>query len=284
MDPDAHIKDMTQYGIDRQILSLPPPSVDRFLDPKEALHSSALINDELASIVHKYQDKFIGFATIPMDDPELAVQEIRRAVTVLGLKGIVVSSNSNGKFYDSDEYAPVFEKLEKLGAPMFVHPTVPIAGSLIGQDYKLGLIFGWPFDTTLCVARLVFSGVFQKFPSLKIIAAHGGGMIPFFAGRIDMLARVAAGGGRKIAVEKPAEEFKKLYYDCAFFDSDSLELLAKFSGVDHIVYASDYPFGQNLGRNCYEASLRMMDRSSLDSSSKKRIFGENISEMIGIRN
>ncbi|MDG6998517.1 MAG: amidohydrolase family protein, partial [Nitrososphaerota archaeon] len=97
-------------------------------------------------------------------------------------------------------------------------------------------------------------------PDLKIIAAHGGGMIPFFAGRNEMLARLAAGGGRKILAEKPVEGFKKLYYDAAFFNTDALELLSKFAGTEHIVYASDYPFGQNLGKNCYEQSIAMIER------------------------
>jgi aminocarboxymuconate-semialdehyde decarboxylase len=282
VDPEMHLKDMTQFGIDRQILSLPPPSVDKFPDPKEALRLSGLVNDEIASIVQKYPNKFLGFATIPMNDPALAISEINRSITKLGLKGIIISSNTRGKFYDDEIYADLFSAVEKLNVPIFIHPTEPITGKLIGQDYKLSLIFGWPFDTTLCGARLVFSGVLRRHPNLKIILAHGGGMIPFFAGRIDMLAKIAAGGGKRIELEDPAREFKKLYFDAALFDSDSLDLLAKFCGADHIVYASDYPFGQNLGKNCYESSLSMMTESKLNWDSKNRIFGGNISDMLGI--
>ena len=282
VDPDAHIRDMNRYKIDKQILSLPPPGVDKIQDPNEALRLSMLINDEIAGIVRKHPDRFISFATIPMNDPSLAVKEIKRSTRELGFKGIVVSSNTQGKFYDSEEYDQVFRTLEELQAPMFIHPTEPIAGKQIGQDYKLTLIFGWPFDTTLCIARLVLSGTLERFPNLKIIAAHGGGMVPFFPGRIDMLAKVAAGKGKKIAVERPSESFKKLYYDAAFFDADALELLSKFAGADHIVFASDYPFGQNFGRNCYEASIAMMDKANLDPESKEKIYGENISRLVGI--
>ena len=165
---------------------------------------------------------------------------------------------------------------------MFIHPTEPVTGKQIGQDYKLILIFGSPFDTTLCVSRLIFSGLLERYPDLKIIAAHGGGMVPFFAGRIDMLAKVAAGGGRRIRVEKPAEAFKKLYYDAAFFSADSLELLAKFSGPEQIVYASDYPFGQDLGKNCYKQSIAMMEKAQLDSESKDKIYGQNVMSLLHI--
>ena len=282
VDAEAHIRDMDYFKIDKQILSLPTPSVDKVNDPNDALHLSKLINDEIASIVRKYPERFLGFATIPMNDPALATKEIERAVVKLGFKGIVVSSNTQGKFYDAEDYDIVFETLQRLKVPMFIHPTEPVAGKQIGQDYKLTLIFGWPFDTTLCVSRLVFSGLFERYPDLKIIAAHGGGMIPFFAGRIDMLARVAAGGGKRIQVQKPAEAFKKLYYDAAFFNADSLELLARFAGSDRIVYASDYPFGGDLGKNCYAQSIAMMERAQLDRETKDKIYGKNIASLLNI--
>ena len=282
VDTEAHIRDMQHFKIDKQILSLPTPSVDKVADPEDALRLSMMINDEISGMVRKNPDKFLGFATIPMNDPTLATKEIRRTVTDLGFKGIVISSNTQGKFYDGEEYDVVFETLERLKVPVFIHPSEPVTGKQIGQDYKLTLIFGWPFDTTLSVSRLVFSGLLEKYPDLKIIAAHGGGMIPFFAGRIEMLAKVAAGGGKRISVEKPTEAFKKLYYDAAFFNADSLELLARFAGPDHIVYASDYPFGQNLGRNCYEQSIAMMESARLDSGAKDKIYGTNILSLLNV--
>ena len=282
VDTDAHVRDMQHFKIDKQVLSLPTPSVDKISDPDVAFRISMLINNEISGMVRKYPDKFLGFATIPMNDPTLATREIRRVVTDLGFKGVVISSNTQGKFYDGEEYDSVFETLERLRVPVFVHPTEPVTGKQIGQDYKLTLIFGWPFDTTLSVSRLVFSGLLEKYPDLKIIAAHGGGMIPFFAGRIEMLARVAAGGGKMISVERPADAFKKLYYDAAFFNSDSLELLAKFAGPEHILYASDYPFGQNLGKNCYEQSIAMMENARLDSIAKDKIYGTNILSLLNI--
>jgi len=176
-----------------------------------------------------------------MNDPDLAVDEIKRTLGDLGFKGIVISSNTHGAFYDGPQYDEVFRTLERYGYPVFIHPTNPVASKQIGQDYKLTLIYGWPFDTTLCISRLAFSGMLDKFPNLKVIAGHGGGMVPFFAGRINMLARVAAGKGKRIVPDDPVKPFKSLYYDDAFFDPVSLELLVKFAGANHVVYASDYP-------------------------------------------
>jgi predicted TIM-barrel fold metal-dependent hydrolase len=280
VDPKIHLKDMDSFGIGMQILSLPPPGVDKINDTKEALRVSKLINDDLAGIVSTAPERFAALATIPMNDPSLAIEEIRRSSQELGLHGAIISSNSNGRFYDSEDYFPVFKTFEELQMPVFVHPTESIAAKNIGQDYKLALIFGWPFDTTLSVSRLAFSGVLSRFPNLKVIAAHGGGMLPFFQGRIEMLARIAAGAGRKIISERPLEDLKRLYFDAALFDSTALDLLVKFAGANHVMYASDYPFGENFGKECYESSIAMMRQSNLSqeelelvtSNTAKRVF------------
>lgn len=281
VDPEKRLKDMEDYGVDVQILSLPPPGVDRLTDPSETLKLSRLINDELASIVEKNDGRFEALATIPMNDSATAADEIRRSVQELGMKGVIVSSNTNGKFYDTNDYDEVYRMLERYDVPMLVHPTESISAKQVGQDYKLALIFGWPFDTTISVSRLVFSGTLRRFPKLKVIAAHGGGgLIPFFKGRINMLARVAAGGGREIAEPNPVEAFRKIYYDAAIFDAQALELLVKFAGPEHVVFASDYPFGQNLGRMCYESSIDEMEALDVDSTVKQKILSGNMSKIM----
>ena len=279
VDYKKHIEDMDRFNIDLQLLSLPSPGVDKIVDAKQAHRISMLINDELAKIVLIEPKRFQALATIAMNDPRLAVEEIERAVGTLGFKGITISSNTNGAFYDASRYEQVFETVEKYDVPIFMHPSEPVASKSIGPDYKLVLIFGWPFDTTLSISRLAFSGMLRKFPKLKLIAAHGGGMVPFFKGRINMLAKVAAGGGKQIIEEFPDEILKNLYYDAAFFDSDSLELLLKFAGADHVLYASDYPFGQNLGKNCYRESIKMMESLSA-SDNEKNLIAEGTAKRI----
>lgn len=282
VDYEKHIEDMDFFNIDVQLLSLPAPSVDKMTNAKEALRVSSLINDDLAKIIAVAPERFQGLATISMNDPELAVREIKRAFDKLGFKGITISSNTNGVFYDSPKYEKVFQTMEDYDAPVFIHPTEPVTSRVIGQDYKLVLIFGWPFDTTLSISRLVFSGMLRKFPRLKIIAAHGGGMIPFFRGRMDILAKIAAGGAQKIVEDKPSEACKRLYYDAALFDSDSLELLIKFAGADHVLFASDYPFGRNLGKSCYEESIKMMEKLNVSEREKELIAQGNAKKIFRI--
>jgi predicted TIM-barrel fold metal-dependent hydrolase len=279
VDPEQHLKDMRKYNIAIQILSLPPPSVDKIQEPNEALKMSKLVNNEIAEIVTNHPDRFQGLATIPMFDSEDAREEIKRAVEELGLRGIIISSNTNGKFYDSKDFDVVFDTLQKYDVPVFIHPTESVAAKQIGQDYKLALIYGWPFDTTISISRLIFSGTLKRFPRLKIISAHGGGMVPFFKGRINMLARVAAGSGKKIVDGDPVETFKNIYYDAALFDADSLALLLKFVGAEHIVFASDYPFGQNLGKNCYEGAMKMMNELKASEDEKEKIFSGTASKI-----
>ena len=283
-DAARHLEDMEKYGVSAQILSLPPPSVDK-ADATYALRLSRLINDDLASLVAKHKGKFLGLASIPMQDPKLAEEEIDRAINDLGLSGSVISSNTAGNFYDSPEYVDVFRRFEKYNAPVFIHPTNSVAWKQIGQDYKLGLIYGWPFDTTLSVSRLVFSGLYDKVPNLKLIAAHGGGMIPFFAGRIDMLSKVAAGGGKPIVVNDSVSVYRrKVYYDTAIFNSDSIDLLVKFAGAENVLYASDYPFGQNFGRDCYEKANRSIEQLDVSEDVKQGILWKNAARLFKIKN
>ncbi len=282
VDYKKHLIDMDAFNVEMQLLSLPSPAVDKIVDSKHAHSLSVLINDELAKIIRTEPKRFQGLATIAMNDPNLAVKEIERAVGTLGFKGVTISSNTNGSFYDSPKYEQVFEALERYDAPVFIHPTEPATSKSIGPDYKLVLIFGWPFDTTLSLSRLVFSGMLRKFPKLKLIAAHGGGMIPFFKGRIATLANVAAGGGKKIVEDSPDEMFKRLYYDAAFFDPESLELLVKFAGADHVLYASDYPFGQDLGKNCYRETNKMMENARISEKEKDLIAQETAKRIFKI--
>ncbi|MHB1909320.1 MAG: amidohydrolase family protein [Nitrososphaerales archaeon] len=275
VDFKKHIRDMDAYNIDVQLLSVPSPSVDKIRDSKQSYNLSRAINDELSRIVSEEPSRFQALATISMGDPELAVEEIERAVKKLGFKGLIISSNTNGAFYDQPKYERVFETIVKHDVPVFMHPSKPVTSKTIGYDYKLVLIFGWPFDTTISISRLAFSGMLSRFPQLKLIAAHGGGMIPFFKGRIKMLARVAAGGGKAIVQEFNEAVLKNLYYDAAVFDPDSLELLVKFAGAGHVLYASDYPFGQNLGKNCYVDSISMMEKLNLNETEKNMVASGN---------
>jgi aminocarboxymuconate-semialdehyde decarboxylase len=274
LDPERHLADMKTYGIDLQVLSVNPPGVDRVEDKDEALRLSKVINDDLSGLVKAHADKFVALATIPMNDPEVATDEIRRAVGEMGFAGINIPSNTRGGFYDDPAFDKVYGLLERYDVPVFMHPSEPIVQGSMGLDYNLPLVFGWPFDTTISLSRIVFSGVLTRFPKLKLVAAHGGGMIPFYGGRLEMLLHDMRGKG-KLPVKESVRDLKRVYYEAAVFSPGAVQLLLSFAGEDNVVYGTDYPFGKDEGRFCYEASLKTMDALKADPKVKSKVLGDN---------
>lgn len=279
VDPEKHLVDMDAFGIDTQVISVNPPGVDRVTDPKEALGLSRIINDELSKLVESYPGRFAALATIPMNDSEVAVDEIKRTINDLGFHGIIVSSNTCGRFYDAASYDKVYDLLQRYDVPMFVHPGEPVVQQSMQSDYNLPLVFGWPFDTTLSVSRIALSGVLSRFPKLRVVAAHGGGMIPFYGGRLDMLLQDMRGTG-KLPAKDSMEMLKRVYYEAAVFNQKSIELLVTFAGEDRVVYGSDYPFGRDEGRACYAVSLDIMNRLDVKDEVKKKIFSANALKLL----
>ncbi|MEM0074970.1 MAG: amidohydrolase family protein [Conexivisphaerales archaeon] len=274
VDPEKHIEDMKRYDIDMQVLSVNPPGVDRIEDPYEAYSLCKVINDALSDLVQKYNGYFAALATIPFNSPELAVQEMKRASEELGLHGFVMPSNTLGHFYDSADYDIILQEAEAKGMPFFIHPSQPVVWKELGEDYNIPLVYGWPFDTTLCLAHLIFSGKLRKFPNLNIIAAHGGGMVPFFVGRVDMLLKDMRGSGKPPA-SGSEHDIRKVYYDSAVFNTESIRLLIRNIGRDKVIYGTDYPFGPERGRMCYERSISTI-RALEDKELEDLIFCKNL--------
>lgn len=272
-DLELRLNDMRRYAIDTQVLSINPPGIDRILNREESYRLCRVINDSLAEIVSSHPSSFMGLASIPFNDPELAVDEIKRSIKDLGLRGLVIPSNTLSKFYDSNEFDIIFSTAEALGVPLFMHPTQPVAWKDIGPDYNLSLIYGWPFDTTLSLARLAFSGALKRFPNLNIIAAHGGGMIPFFIKRAEMLINDTRGTGK--LPNETAINIKNLYFDTAIFYTPSIELLLKFAGDDHIIFGTDYPFGSDN----YQVGVNTIHELK-NKLVEEKIFSKNLESLL----
>jgi aminocarboxymuconate-semialdehyde decarboxylase len=280
VDMEQHTKDMERFGVDVQVLSVNPPGADRVVDPEEALRLSAIINDELARVVAEGGGRFSALATVPMNNQDVALQEARRALDQLGLRGVNISSNTLGRYYDTG-YERFFAFLEKRGAPVFIHPTESVAQEVIGQDYNLPLVFGWPFDTTISVSRLVFSGLMKRLPKLKVVAAHGGGMIPFYAGRLEMLLHDTRGSGRRPDRDS-VEMLRLVNYEAALFDENSISLLIRFAGEDRVVYGTDYPFGGSSAGDCYRVSGRVMRRLAVSDRVRQKVLWRNASRLLNL--
>jgi len=237
-DVEQRIEDMDRVGIDVEVVSLSTPNVF-FTDGKHQPEVARLINDAYAGLIAKHPTRFKGFASIPMDAPDAALIELHRAIGELQLNGVVLLSNIGGKPLTSPEYHPFFEEANRMGLCIFLHPMIPLNSEPF-REYVLGPIVGFPFDTTLAVARMCYSGVFEEFPNIRWIIGHLGGAVPYLMERMDNGFRDFAECREKID-KLPSVYLKQLYYDTVSFSPYTLKMVRDMVGADHMVMGSDYP-------------------------------------------
>jgi len=242
--PEKRLKEMDTAGIDMQILSLGPLGIESF-NSEEAEVWAKKTNDELAGFINKYPGRFAGLAKVPWQNPSAAVAECERAVKSLGFKGIKVDSNVCGEYLDDKKYWPVFEKATELDVPINIHPREP-ASSMIKPflDYPAmsTAMWGYGAEVGLHVMRLMCSGLFDEFPSLKIVIGHMGEAIPFWLWRIDNVwKRTPAYSKFK---KTPAQYIRdNLFVNTSgLFSASALTCTIKEIGIDNILFAVDYPF------------------------------------------
>jgi aminocarboxymuconate-semialdehyde decarboxylase len=264
---------LEQHGIDKQILTLTTPGT-HVETSQRAVALARLVNDAFAAITEKRPKRFAALATLPLNEPEASVIELERAYKQLGLKGAMLFSNVNGIPLSEKRFWPLYEKAEELGAILFIHPTSP--ASVEGmRDFWLTPLVGFTFDTTLAAARLVFSGVVERFPRLNWVLAHLGGAIPYIAERLDRgfhAFRECRANIRK----PPSEYLKHFYYDTVNFDARALQIAIQFAGASHLLAGSDYP--HQIG------SLRFMLDSirglAISEEDRVAIFGQNAARLL----
>jgi aminocarboxymuconate-semialdehyde decarboxylase len=233
------LADMDRLGIDMQVLSPAPPQYYYWADAELARTSSRLINERIAETVAAHPDRFAGLGTLPMQAPELAVAELRRCVSELGLKGIEISTNVAGAELSEERFRPVFAAAEELGVVVFLHPMGFTHGERLAA-YYLNNVIGNPLESTIAVSHLIFGGVLDDHPALKICVAHGGGYLASYSGRMDHAFRHRA--DCQCCRELPSSYLKRMYFDTVVFDADQLRYLVKKFGADRIMLGSDYPF------------------------------------------
>jgi aminocarboxymuconate-semialdehyde decarboxylase len=273
IDIEHRLRDMDQNDIDMQVLTLTTPGVERET-PERGVRLARLTNDGFAKITEKYPERFTALATLPLQDPEAAVEELERAVTELGLKGAMLLSNVNGKPLDREEFLPVFEKAVKLDVPMHIHPTSPInAGSM--EDLRLVPMIGFGIDTSLSLIRLILSGVMKKLPDLKLVASHVGGIFPFLRGRIETCFN--AYPECKVHIQEPPSTFlKRVWMDSIIYDNDVLMSALAFSGVGKMMLGTDHPHQITDIKNAVQR-IRDLDIPETD---KEKILGGNAGKLL----
>jgi 2,3-dihydroxybenzoate decarboxylase len=273
---EGRIRAMDAHGITMQLLLLSSPGVQIF-DPPRAAELARLANDRLAAAIRAHPDRFAGLATIAPQDPEGAARELERSVRQLGLKGALIKSHTKGEYLDERKFWPILEAAESLDVPIYIHPRTPspqIAGPYV--DYGLeGAIWGYAVETSLHALRLIFAGVFDRFPKLTIAIGHMGEGIPFYLERIDNRFLWHGGGdpgpGRPRLKRMPAEYFKDNFVITTSGMNFHAPLLAAHSvlGADRILFAVDYPFEEQ------EPAVAAMDTAPVSADDLEKIYHLN---------
>jgi aminocarboxymuconate-semialdehyde decarboxylase len=232
------LEDMDRAGIDVEVISLSTPNVF-FAGAEHQPAVARTINDSYAKLIAAHPTRFKGFASIPMDAPDAALAELHRALDELKLNGVILLSNIGGKPLTSPEYRPFFAEANRMKLCIFLHPMLP-AQSDAFREYVLGPIIGFPFDTSLAVARMCYDGMFAEFPDIRWIIGHLGGAVPYLMERMDNGYRDFPECRTKIN-QLPSFYLKRLYYDTVSFSPHTLTMVRNMVGADHMVMGSDYP-------------------------------------------
>jgi aminocarboxymuconate-semialdehyde decarboxylase len=253
---EERFRQMDAYGDYKQLISLPNPPLEDIMDAETGTHLARVANDAMAEECAKHPDRFVGFAAaLCMLDMDSAMEELHRSIKDLGARGVQIFTNVAGEPLDKPEYLPLFDAMAKYDLPIWMHPArgadmSDYKGEERGR-YEMWWCFGWPYETSVAMTRLVYCGMFDRHPDLKIITHHMGGMIPYFDGRVgpgmDVLgARTTDEDltGILPALKKPhAEYFKNFYADTAMFGATlGIECGMKYFGVGHTVFSTDFPF------------------------------------------
>ncbi len=239
-DIERRLKDMDDTGVDVHLLSATPQTYLYDQDASLAAAAAVIQNDQMAKHIAAHPTRFLGIATLPIQDPKRAADELKRVMTKLGLKGAMIGSNAMGKNLDDPSFEPLWATANELGAFMFIHPN-NVAGADRLKSYYLRNLIGNPLDTTIAAASLYFGGVLDKYPKMTVMLAHGGGFTPYQAARWEHGWRVRPEPHKNIAHE-PKNIAGRFFYDTILHSDKTLEMMIDLVGVDHVMLGSDYPY------------------------------------------
>jgi aminocarboxymuconate-semialdehyde decarboxylase len=278
-DVAQRMQDMNSLGVDMHILSAQTFLYGYELPTEVCVKTSHEINADIAETVNTHPDRFGGLATLPMQDVKSAIKELEHAVGNLGLQGAMIADNVNGRLYDDPEFLPFFQAADEAGALLFIHQ---FGGSSFVKDvnprYHLSNTVGNPLDRTLTFASLVYGGVMDKCPTLKVCLAHGGGYVCHGIGRMDRgwQARPEA---REHISKPPSTYLRRFYYDSLTHSEQALRYLIDTVGIDRVVLGTDWP--ADMMADWPVATILAME--SLTDDEKERILWRNLQELLGMK-
>jgi aminocarboxymuconate-semialdehyde decarboxylase len=289
-DLNIRFQIMDKYPDLVQVLTLASPPIEAIAGPKESAELARIANDEMAELVSKHPQRFIAaVGSLPMNNVEAALKELDRVINGLKLRGIQIYTNMNGKPIDSPEFIPIYQRMSQLNLPIWLHPKrefdTPDYVTEKRSKYLMNSIFGWPHETSLAMGRLVFSGILEDYPNLKIITHHCGGMVPFFSDRIigqyDYVTSYLKLKWKRPLLKHPIEYFRMFYNDTAVYGSTAALICGhKFFGSEHLLFGTDMPYDDEIGNRFIRETIRSIEEMDIPQSDKKRIFEDNARRLL----
>ncbi len=240
VDPVLRLAEMDRMGIDIQALSVAPPQYYYWADPDLGRRLARMQNDHVAELVAGHPDRFVGLATVPLQDVSASVAELEYGVTALGFRGVEICTNVNGLDLDDQRFRPFFAKAAALDVVVLLHPHGFTQGDRL-IDYYLINVIGNPLDSTVSLTRIILGGVLEEFPDLKLCLVHGGGYLPFYSSRMDHGYNKRPEIGHHIT-RPPSSYLAQVYVDSVVYDAPHLKFLIDQMGADHVVLGTDYPY------------------------------------------
>ena len=295
-DLDTRFRVMDRFGDYTQVLSLGMPPIEAMVSPDQAVEFAAIGNDGLARLVDRHPDRFVGFlASLPMTAPEAAAQEAERALGQLGAAGLQIHTNIAGKSLDAPEFRAIFAVAERFDRPVMLHPTRdasrPDYAAEAQSQFEIWWCLGWPYETSAAMARLVFSGILDDFPRLKVLAHHLGGLVPYLEGRIgpgwDQIGARTSDPELKARIRplkrRPIEYFRDFYADTALFGARPATICGiEFFGVDKVLFASDSPFDPEGGVGSIRDTIAVLESIDMPLRDREAIAFRNAETLFGL--
>jgi len=290
-DLDERFRIMDKYEPLRQVLTLGRIPVEHVAGPAKAAELAERADDEMAELVNKYRDRFCGaLATLTMNNMDAALKETDRAIKDLKFKGVYLHTPVDEKPLDAPEFLPLYEKMSEYDLPIVIHPMrrVNHPDYLTEKEsrYNMFSLFGWPYDTTSAMARLVFSGIMEKYPNLKIVTHHLGGMVPFYAERIRQFTQLFSLNselGEGLFLKKEIVDYFKMFYaDTAIYGNPTALMCGHdFFGPDHVLFGIDFPLGDiEHGDRNYRQTINAIEQMDITEEDKKKIYEDNARKLM----
>jgi uncharacterized protein len=282
-DLEKRFRIMDKYEPIRQVLTLGRIPVEHIADPQKAADMARIADDEMAELVVKHRDRFAGaLATLAMNNMDEALKETERAIKDLKFNGVYLHTPVDEKPLDAPEFLPLYKMMSDFDLPIVIHPMRkadhPDFLSEKESKYFMFSLFGWPYDTTAAMARLVFSGIMEKYPNLKIVTHHMGGMVSFYAERIRQFTQLFENRGTIPWLKKaPLDYFKKFYADTAIYgNTPALMCGHAFFGADRILFGIDFPLGDvECGDRNYRQTINAIEQMKISDEDRKKIYEDN---------